>query len=158
MTQFCKDEVSVKTKHHPCCKRPTAEDQHACFALQAPYPDYNKEVRLVSLAEVNPFLVDLLCGQVTLLTKQKYIPALVKNITGPCCSLSGDERPKCASAVKSEFITTLCDTQRRTWKDPKECCAKTEKEGRHSCFNLNYLTSIPLASSDNPLQPTVTAE
>lgn len=70
LTQYCGNEFSVKTKHHPCCKVEKAEDRLSCFAAQAPYPDYDKEVRLVSLAEITPSLLELLCGQVTLLTKQ----------------------------------------------------------------------------------------
>ncbi|XP_066466401.1 extracellular matrix protein 1 isoform X1 [Tiliqua scincoides] len=158
LTQFCKEEFSVKTRQHPCCKLDKTEDRHDCFAVQAPYPDYDKEVQLASLAEVTPSLLDTLCGQVTLLTKQKHIPALVKNITGPCCSLLGEERTQCATEAKSEFITTLCGARRRSWKDPENCCAQTEEGARHNCFNLKYLTSVPLARAGQPLQPTLPAK
>ncbi|KAJ6652404.1 hypothetical protein lerEdw1_011522 [Lerista edwardsae] len=154
LTQFCKEDLSVKTRHHPCCKLDEDEDRFACFAVQAPYPDYDQVVRLVSLAEITPSLLEQLCGPVTLLTKQRYIPALVKNITGPCCNLLGDERTLCATEAKSDFIATLCGPRRRSWTDPKDCCSRADAEALDDCFNLNYLASIPLAGEGRPLRPT----
>ncbi|XP_060117219.1 extracellular matrix protein 1 [Heteronotia binoei] len=158
LTQFCKQEGSVKTRPHFCCKEAEAEDRLTCFADQAPFPAYDKEIRVVNLAEITPSLLDQLCGQVTLLSKQKHVPALVQNITEPCCTLEGDERTQCAQEEKREFIATLCNSPKAFWKDTKKCCAQAEDAARVACFDSSYLRNVTLASAAQPLQPTVPAE
>ncbi|XP_063002019.1 extracellular matrix protein 1 [Elgaria multicarinata webbii] len=146
LTQYCKEEFAVKDKRDHCCNVEMSEADYSCFASQTPYPKYNAEIGLVSLAEITPALLDTFCGQYTLLTKQRHIPALVQNITETCCKLQGTERTQCAEEVKSQFITALCGTQRNTWRDSKECCSQSEELARNNCFNVNYLASVPLVS------------
>nr|XP_034954603.1 extracellular matrix protein 1 [Zootoca vivipara] len=155
MTQYCKQEFSVKTRPHFCCKVPAGEARYGCFARLAPYPAYDQEIQQVNLGQVTPDLLDSLCGQFTLLTKQRNIPALVQNITEPCCKLQGNERTQCAEDVKSQFIVALCSSQKKTWKDPKECCPQLEGEARSNCFNVNYLNNVSIASSVQITRPTV---
>ncbi|XP_053133351.1 extracellular matrix protein 1 [Hemicordylus capensis] len=145
LTQFCKQERMVKDRVHACCQGGKVD--YACFASQAPHPAYDKEIQVVSLAQATPPLLDLLCGQFMLLTKQRQIPALVKNITEPCCKLQGDERTQCAESASSQFITTLCSAPKGSWKDPKKCCAQPEGAPRQECFNRNYLADISVASA-----------
>ncbi|XP_015265594.1 PREDICTED: extracellular matrix protein 1 [Gekko japonicus] len=158
LTQFCKKEGAVKTKPHFCCKEPEGEDRFACFTNQAPFPAYDREIRVVNLAEVTPALLDLLCGQHTLLSKQKHMPALVQNITQPCCELQGDERTQCAQQEKSQFITTLCNSPKAFWKDTKKCCSQAKDAARVTCFDAGYLSNVTLASTEQPLQPTEPTE
>ncbi|XP_054854629.1 extracellular matrix protein 1 [Eublepharis macularius] len=154
LTQFCKQEHALKTKPHLCCKEEEGESRSDCFANQAPFPAYDREIQVVSLAEVTPSLLDLLCGQVALLSKQKHVPALIQNITEPCCKLQGDERTQCAQQEKSQFITTLCNAPKASWKDTKKCCSQTKDAARSTCFDSSYLNSVTLASAGQPLQPT----
>uniref|UniRef100_A0A8D2IK54 Extracellular matrix protein 1 n=2 Tax=Varanus komodoensis TaxID=61221 RepID=A0A8D2IK54_VARKO len=154
LVQYCRQEFSVKDRRHYCCNKETGEPDYRCFASDAPYPLYDKEIRVLSLAEVTPELLDSLCGQFTLLTKQKNIPALIQNITEPCCPLQGQERTQCAEDAKSEFIATICGPQRNTWKDPKRCCSQTEDKARGGCFNRNYLAQVPVASPAPTVRPT----
>ncbi|KAL8184825.1 UNVERIFIED_CONTAM: hypothetical protein K2H54_030093 [Gekko kuhli] len=158
LAQYCKKEGAVKTKPHFCCKEPEGEDRLSCFANQAPFPAYDKEVHVVNLAEVTPSLLDQLCGQHALLSKQKHVPALVQNITVPCCELQGDERTQCAQQEKSQFLTTLCNSPRAFWKDTKKCCSKTKEAARVACFDSSYLTNVTLARAEQPLPPTEPTE
>nr|XP_056708872.1 extracellular matrix protein 1 [Euleptes europaea] len=158
LIQFCKQESSVKTRPHFCCKEAEGEDRFACFTNQAPFPAYDREIQVVNLAEVTPSLLDLLCSQFSLLSKQKHIPALVQNITEPCCELKGDERTQCAQEEKSQFIITLCNSPRASWKDAKKCCAKAEDAARIACFDSTYLSNVTLASAGQTPQPTEPAE
>ncbi|XP_077175673.1 extracellular matrix protein 1 [Paroedura picta] len=158
LTQFCKQEGAVKTKPHFCCKESEGEDRLTCFTNQAPFPAYDREVQAVNLAEVTPALLDLLCGQFTLLAKQKHVPALVRNMTAPCCELQGEERTQCAEQEKSEFITTLCDSPKAFWKDTKKCCSLAKEAARLTCFDSGYLSNVTLASAEQPAQPTEPTE
>ncbi|XP_061462273.1 extracellular matrix protein 1 [Rhineura floridana] len=154
LTQYCKQEFSVKTKPHFCCKETLGEPRNTCFSRLAPYPAYDKEIQQVNLGQISLTLLESLCGQFTLLTKQRNIPALVQNITEPCCKLQGDGRTLCAEEVKSQFITTLCSSQKNTWKDPKKCCSQAEDAARDNCFNLSYLSNVSLASAVEVPRPT----
>ncbi|KAJ7307197.1 hypothetical protein JRQ81_009186 [Phrynocephalus forsythii] len=158
LMQYCKQEFSVKTRPHMCCKEKHPEDRLGCFASQAPYPGYDKKITSVDLAHLTPALLDALCGPVTLPSKQKDIPTLVQNITEPCCPLQGEQRTQCAQETKSQFITNLCSSQKNTWKDPKKCCAQESGPARHHCFDLNYLSSVPFATVEQiapSAEPTV---
>ncbi|XP_042297158.1 extracellular matrix protein 1 [Sceloporus undulatus] len=162
LTQYCRQEFSVKTRPHMCCKEGEMDARFNCFNNLAPYPAYDKEIKSVSLADITSPLLDSLCGQFTLLSKGRQIPALIQNITEPCCQLQGSERIDCAKEEKTQFIANLCGTQRKSWKDPESCCAKEENEVRESCFNSNYLSNVALASVEQatamPTEPAVTVQ
>nr|XP_020653868.1 extracellular matrix protein 1 isoform X2 [Pogona vitticeps] len=158
LIQYCKQEFSVKTRPHMCCKEKQLDDRLACFAIQAPYPAYDKEVTTVNLAQITSSLLDSLCRPVSLLSKQKPIPALVQNITEPCCPLQAEQRTQCAQETKSQFIANICSSQKKTWKDPQKCCAREESQARDDCFNLNYLSDVAYAAVDQifpPAEPAV---
>lgn len=53
-----------------CCKETHSQARFECFANQAPYPAYDKEVTSVDLAQITPSLLESLCGPVSLLWKQ----------------------------------------------------------------------------------------
>ncbi|XP_062821202.1 extracellular matrix protein 1 [Anolis carolinensis] len=150
LMHYCRWEFSVKTKPHECCLKDQKEDRFSCFTNLAPFPAYDMAFPLVSLAEINPQLLDTLCGQFTLLNKQKLIPSLIQNITESCCQLQGSERIQCSKDAKSHLVSTLCTSRRNTWKDPQRCCAHAEDAPREACFGANYLDSLPLASLAEP--------
>lgn len=153
LTQFCKQEFSVKTRPHICCKQAHTQARFECFANEAPYPAYDKEITSVDLAQITPKLLETLCGPASLLLKQKDIPVLVQNITASCCSLKGEERTLCGQETKTQFIANLCTSRKSTWADPKKCCAQAEGPARDDCFNRHYLCSVAFASVEEMPPP-----
>ncbi|XP_060614001.2 extracellular matrix protein 1 [Anolis sagrei] len=145
LTHYCGWEFSVKTKPHECCLKHHKKDRFGCFTDLAPFPAYDMEIQSVNLAEINSPLLDTLCGQVTLLSKQKQLPSLIQNITESCCQLQGGERIQCAKDAKSQLVATLCTSRRNTWRDPQQCCAQAGDAPRDTCFDANYLGTLPLA-------------
>ncbi|XP_039219335.1 extracellular matrix protein 1 [Crotalus tigris] len=144
LTRFCKQEFSIKTRPFHCCRVGAREGRFACFASQAPFPNYEGEGASLDLANLTTPILDSICSQVSGQAKQRPNPALVQNITDACCKLPKSERTLCAEEVKSQFITAFCGSQRRAWKDPQNCCAQTEEAARNDCFDRSYLGHVSL--------------
>uniref|UniRef100_A0A452GKQ7 Uncharacterized protein n=1 Tax=Gopherus agassizii TaxID=38772 RepID=A0A452GKQ7_9SAUR len=119
LAQFCKQELSVKTKPHQCCKEAEGKARFSCFSSQAPNPAYDKEIQAVTLGVVTPALLD----------------ASALTASAHC------------SPQKALSIAALCTTQKDSWKDKDQCCSQEEEEDRADCFNASYLASIFLAST-----------
>ncbi|KAM3824915.1 extracellular matrix protein 1 [Vipera latastei] len=156
LTRFCKQEFSVKTRPFHCCRVGARKARLACFASQAPFPAYQSEGASLDLANLTTPVLDSICSQASSQPKQRANPALVQNITDSCCKLAESERTLCAEEVKSQFITALCGSQRRSWKDPQNCCAQTEEAARKDCFDHSYLghVSLLLRQEEEDLLPT----
>ncbi|XP_069505832.1 extracellular matrix protein 1 [Ambystoma mexicanum] len=146
LSDFCEQELTVRTRHYDCCLEDERADRFSCFASKAPFPNYDKELDNVDLGNVNASTVGLLCGNAKLLTKQKQIPLLVKSLTDKCCERPSEESVQCAEEEKASFVEMLCSTKKDSWKDSEKCCNK-EGSKRMSCFNDNYLQNITVAGA-----------
>ncbi|XP_056402332.1 extracellular matrix protein 1 isoform X1 [Hyla sarda] len=143
--KFCAQEQIVKTKHHECCKKRDQTSMTSCFASEAPFPEYDREVEVLNLGNVTEDDLQILCGESKLLSKQKQMPLLVSSIKERCCALSQDEKLRCAAEQRETFIKTLCGPKKSSWKDAQDCCSKDE-QGREQCFTY-YLQNISMAVS-----------
>ncbi|XP_030043769.1 extracellular matrix protein 1-like isoform X2 [Microcaecilia unicolor] len=149
LEEFCDDEVSVKTRHHECCKEQSSTAMYSCFSSKAPHPNYDWEIQTLSLSELHQPVLQLLCGEMKLLSKQKQISLLVKEITENCCWISSEDRVGCAEQKREESIETLCTSKRSSWKDNLKCC---EQEDRVSCFSRNYLDKVSIAAANTEVE------
>lgn len=143
--KFCYKEAMLKTKHHDCCKKRDETSSFICFASEAPFPEYDREVEVLNLGNVTEDSLQKLCGEFKLLTKQKQMPLLVSGLKGMCCSLPQDRKMACAAEQKEKFIKALCGAKKDSWKDTQDCCGKDEQE-REQCFTY-YLQSVSMAVS-----------
>ncbi|XP_040267757.1 extracellular matrix protein 1 [Bufo bufo] len=143
--KFCAKEQLVKTKHHECCKKRDQASMYSCFASEAPFPEYDREVEVLDLGNITEDGLQKLCGETKLLTKQKQMPLLVSSLKNACCSLPQDEALQCAAEQKEKFIKTLCGAKKDLWKDTQACCSKDDQE-REQCFTY-YLQSVSMAVS-----------
>ncbi|XP_040189595.1 extracellular matrix protein 1-like [Rana temporaria] len=145
LSKFCEKELEVKTKHHDCCKKNDQESMFRCFASEAPFPEYDKEVESLNLSNITDGILEKICSECKLLTKQKQLPLLVSGLKDSCCILPQDKRLTCAQEQKETFIKTLCGPKMDSWKDNRNCCGKDELE-RGECFNV-YLQNVTMAIS-----------
>ncbi|KAM4690824.1 extracellular matrix protein 1 [Rhinophrynus dorsalis] len=145
LAQFCSQELSVKTKHYECCKKRDRAGMYNCFANEAPYPEYDREVETINLSNMTVESLQKLCGESKLLTKQKQIPLLVSGLQDSCCKLPTDSMLDCAEKQKAQFMETLCSTKKDLWKDQHNCCSKENPE-KAKCFG-HYMQDISVAVS-----------
>ncbi|KAM8921477.1 extracellular matrix protein 1 [Pelodytes ibericus] len=150
LAQFCSQELSTKTRPYECCKIRDRTGMYSCFADNAPYPEYDREVERVSLTNMTGDSLQKLCGDSKLLTKQKQIPVLVSGLRESCCSLPEDEMLQCAEEQKVKFMNVLCNSKKDLWKDSQSCCNKDSVE-KAGCFNL-YLQTVSVAVSQRKKQ------
>ncbi|XP_069806072.1 extracellular matrix protein 1 [Dendropsophus ebraccatus] len=143
--KFCAKEQVVKTKHHECCKKRDQTSMFSCFASEAPFPEYDRELEVLNLGNVTEDDLQKLCRDSKLITKQKQMPLLVSSLKETCCGLPQDEKLRCAAEQKETFIKTLCGPKKNLWKDTQNCCSKDEPE-RDQCFTY-YLQNISVAVS-----------
>ncbi|XP_068109340.1 extracellular matrix protein 1 isoform X2 [Hyperolius riggenbachi] len=146
LSNFCTRELVVKTKHYECCKKKDQVTMFHCFASEAPFPEYDKEVENLNLSNVTEDILDKMCGDSKLITKQKQIPLLVSGLKDSCCSLPQDKKLICVQEQKDKFMKTMCGPKKDSWKDTHNCCIKEDLEERAECFN-SYLQSISMAIS-----------
>ncbi|KAM5129360.1 extracellular matrix protein 1-like [Mantella aurantiaca] len=145
LSQFCAKELEVKSKHYECCKKDDQASVFHCFASKAPFPMYDKEVEALNLGNITESILEKVCTESKLLTKQKRLPHLVSDLREFCCSLPQDEKLLCAQQQKEKFMNTLCGTEKDSWKDTQNCCSKDDLE-REECFSF-YLEYIFMAVS-----------
>ncbi|XP_006902302.1 PREDICTED: extracellular matrix protein 1 [Elephantulus edwardii] len=145
---YCTKEQGVKTHHHLCCHHPPSPARDECFAHQAPYPNYDRDILTIDLSRVTPNLMDHLCGNQKVLSKHKQIPGLIRNMTARCCDLPFPEQACCAEEEKSTFIDGLCGPRRNSWRDPALCCALSPGDEQINCFNIHYLRNVAVVVGD----------
>ncbi|XP_077143251.1 extracellular matrix protein 1-like [Ranitomeya variabilis] len=87
----------IKIKHHECCKKRDQSNVFSCFASEAPFPEYDTEVEVLNLGNITEDVLQKLCAESKLLTKQKQLPLLVSSLTDMCCSLPVEEQLLCAA-------------------------------------------------------------
>ncbi|KAG8538142.1 hypothetical protein GDO81_023236, partial [Engystomops pustulosus] len=95
--KFCAKEQIVKTKHHECCKKKDQSSMYSCFASEAPYPEYDREVVVLDLGNITEDGLHKICGDSKLLTKQKQMPFLVSGLKTSCCPLPLDKKMGCTA-------------------------------------------------------------
>uniref|UniRef100_A0A8C0MK37 Extracellular matrix protein 1 n=1 Tax=Canis lupus familiaris TaxID=9615 RepID=A0A8C0MK37_CANLF len=142
-------EQAIKTHHHSCCHHPPSPARDECFARQAPYPNYDRDILTLDFSQVTPNLMQHLCGNGRLLTKHKQIPGLIRNMTAHCCDLPFPEQACCAEEEKSAFIADLCGSRRNFWRDSALCCNLNPGDEQTNCFNTYYLRNVALVAGDN---------
>ncbi|KAM5294380.1 extracellular matrix protein 1 isoform 2-T2 [Glossophaga mutica] len=145
---YCKQEHAIKTHPHPCCHHPPSPARDSCFANNAPYPNYDRDLLTIDLSRITPNLMDHLCGNQRVLTKHKQIPGLIGNMTARCCDLPLPEQACCAEEEKSAYISNLCGEQRSIWRDLAFCCKLRPGDEQTNCFNVNYLKNVALVAGD----------
>ncbi|XP_014647261.1 PREDICTED: extracellular matrix protein 1 isoform X3 [Ceratotherium simum simum] len=148
LDRYCDREQAVKTHHHSCCHYPPSPARDECFASQAPYPNYDRDILTLDLSRVTPNLMGHLCGNTRVLTKHKQIPGLIRNMTTRCCELLFPEQACCAEEEKSAFINELCGPRRNFWRDSAFCCNLSPGDEQTNCFNTNYLRNVALVAGD----------
>ncbi|XP_069583165.1 extracellular matrix protein 1 [Ranitomeya imitator] len=141
--KFCAKEQMIKTKHHECCKKRDQSSVFSCFASEAPFPEYDREVEVLNLGNIMEDVLQKLCAESKLLTKQKQLPLLVSSLREMCCSLPVEEQLLCAAEQKGKFMKILCGAKKDSWKDTQDCCSKDEPE-QEQCFTY-YLQSVSVA-------------
>ncbi|XP_077113895.1 extracellular matrix protein 1 isoform X2 [Ranitomeya variabilis] len=141
--KFCAEEQMIKTKHHECCKKRDQSSVFSCFASEAPFPEYDREVEVLNLGNITEDVLQKLCAESKLLSKQKQLPLLVSSLREMCCSLPVEEQLLCASEQKGKFMKILCGAKKDLWKDTQDCCSKDEPE-QEQCFTY-YLQSVSVA-------------
>uniref|UniRef100_A0A8C3WCG2 Extracellular matrix protein 1 n=1 Tax=Catagonus wagneri TaxID=51154 RepID=A0A8C3WCG2_9CETA len=145
---YCSREQAIKTHHHSCCQHPPSPARDECFARQAPYPNYDRDILTLDLSRVTPNLMSHLCGNRRVLTKHKQIPGLIRNVTVHCCDLPFPEQACCAEEEKAAFIEHLCGPRRNFWRDSAFCCKLSPGDEQINCFNINYLRNVALVAGD----------
>ncbi|KAM9294258.1 extracellular matrix protein 1 [Gastrophryne carolinensis] len=144
LSDFCSKELRVKTRHHECCQKEDERSMFSCFASEAPFPKYDKEIENLNLGDISEDVLEKICKDCKLLTKQKQLPLLVSGLKESCCSLPQDKKLACAQEQKENFIKTVCGPNKDLWKDTQSCCSKDGLQ-REKCFS-GYL-QISLAVS-----------
>ncbi|XP_054988544.1 extracellular matrix protein 1 isoform X2 [Sorex araneus] len=158
LDSYCDREQSVKTHHHSCCQFPPSPARDECFAQRAPYPNYDRDILTVDLSHITPNLMDHLCGNQRVLSKNKQVPGLIQNITDRCCQVPFAEQACCAEDEKSTFIEELCGPRRNFWRDPALCCDLHPGDEQTNCFNVHYLRNVAVVNGDIGLgEPSPTA-
>ncbi|XP_020945565.1 extracellular matrix protein 1 isoform X2 [Sus scrofa] len=145
---YCNQEQATKTHRHLCCHHPPSPARDECFARQAPYPNYDRDILALDLSRVTPNLMSHLCGNRRVLTKHKQIPGLIQNMTVRCCDVPFPEQACCAEEEKAAFIDNLCGPRRKFWRDSAHCCKLSPGDEQVNCFNVNYLRNVAVVAGD----------
>nr|XP_058936209.1 extracellular matrix protein 1 isoform X6 [Kogia breviceps] len=145
---YCDQEKATNTHHYSCCHYPPSPARDECFARQAPYPNYDRDILTVDLSRITANFMRHLCGNQRVLTKHKQISGLIQNVTARCCDLPFPEQSCCAEEEKSAFIDYLCGPRRNFWRDSAFCCKLSPGDEQINCFNTNYLRDVALVAGD----------
>lgn len=148
LDEYCDKEQAIKTHPYSCCHYPPSPARDECFAQQAPYPNYDRDILTLDLGRITPNLMNHLCGNRIVISKHKQIPGLIRNMTAYCCDLPFPEQACCAQEQKSAFISDLCGLQSNCWRDSAFCCKLSPGDEQTNCFNIHYLRNVALVSGD----------
>ncbi|XP_067879040.1 extracellular matrix protein 1 [Heterodontus francisci] len=142
LSDFCEEEFSVKDKHHHCCKM-QGHQRYVCFRLEAPYPNYDREIRNISLVNVTEPVMRKLCQRPFKLLTKMPAANLVKRLQKNCCPHESlEQKVHCGVTEKMTFSAHMCGSMQWSWNDRLKCCLKNTE----SCFDLGYLAHIQVAT------------
>ncbi|XP_078390233.1 extracellular matrix protein 1-like isoform X2 [Cetorhinus maximus] len=143
LTQYCEDELSVRTRHNRCCLV-HHHKRYLCFRGDAPYPNYDRERREISLTNVTEHTMRTLCQKPFKLLTKMPAAALVRQLQKNCCpSHAPEERLHCANAEKQSFFAHMCGLAHGSWRDRLSCC----KRDTETCFDSGYLSNVWVATT-----------
>ncbi|XP_041035749.1 extracellular matrix protein 1-like isoform X2 [Carcharodon carcharias] len=143
LSQYCEDELSVRTQYNRCCLM-HHHKRYVCFRDNAPFPNYDRERRNISLTDVTEGTMQTLCQKPFKLLTKMPVAALVRGLQKNCCPIDAlEERVHCGNAEKRSFSAHMCGLALGSWRDRLKCC----KRDTETCFDSAYLSNVWVATT-----------
>ncbi|XP_055521153.1 extracellular matrix protein 1-like [Leucoraja erinacea] len=133
----------------PCCRK-TGADRDTCFASRAPFPNHDREVHFLNLAEVCLPDLDVLCRSPIEVPKEGPTSILVNGLRKNCCKgQTAAKAMKCALGQRVRFADEVCKKEAKKWSDTHGCCKTTGS----ACIDTRYLTNVKvIAKTPNDIR------
>ncbi|XP_032871768.1 extracellular matrix protein 1-like [Amblyraja radiata] len=138
LVHFCMEPTEKSGASTPCCLKVGAA-RDTCFASRAIFPNHDREVHFLNLAEVCLKELDILCRSPIEVLKDGPSSILVKALRKNCCKgQTAAKAKKCASGERVRFADQACKKEAKKWSDTHGCCKTTGA----SCFDTKYLANV----------------